>query len=239
MDSQAKWCSKSLVESSLENSKIGKIFEQDRISKYLKNLKFLRPDESKGADETYVFDISFGDLFSDDEKKLDGDNIITEEKKKEILEEMSKTQTLSDAAKAALMSEKELKVIKSENIEEYYNRVVKEFESNTLLSHIHQRNRNLEETELKLVNEILEYEKSSRRNEMKADAETYKKFEMQEINKKKALIQTMTAETRIVEPTEIIIPAIETLYTPNDLSGSTKTKLDNHDIEILNDDDMF
>lgn len=267
MDSQAKWYSKSLVESSLENSKIGKMFEQDRISKFLKGLRFLLPNEPKQSDESYVFDVSFGDLFADSyekkswketrdnlkkddkedlsvllentdiNKSLLGDQIvkIDDDEKKEILSEAVKNSMLSDAARSAILSEEKLKVIANESIDEYYNRIVREFESNSLLPSINARALEINNVNDKLSNEILEHEKISRRNEMSATTESYKKYQLEEKHRKQTIIQNMPpAESRIVEA-----PPLPIIQTISDTDAPLTRVCDEADEKILSMDDDF
>ena len=265
MDSQAKWCAKSFVESSLENSKIGKMFEQDRVSKYLKGLRFLRPDEPKAIDEEYVFDASFSDILGDDYKADDWNNkreqehsiaeikieapIATPTKldnntKLQMVDEAVKAEMLSDAAKAAIISEKKLQKIEPETVDQYYNRVVAEYDSNILLAPIEQRAQHLDDQENSFVKELLEYDSYKRQKEIKTTAEEGRRFQLESKKAMNAAIQTMTADARIVET--IPLPVIESFRADNDNynndnsseAATTKT-VSLSDIKMLESDDMF
>ena len=286
MDSQAKWCAKSLIESSLENSKIGKMFDQDRVSKYLKGYRFLRPNEAKQADEAYVFDVSFGDLLADEyeskswkeereslhekDKRPDFSMLLEnvgkpisdikvttklpeaqttdvlpapkpdDKTKTEMVINAVKTNVLSDAARSALESEKKLKDISSETVEEFYDRICREHDNKELLGHIERRTKTLEETENKFLQEMIEYDSVMRRNEMRATTESYKQFVIAEKEKKRAAMDSMVAPSRVVE-----IPPVqlnETLFDPNELNNDTNQTVkacNDFDTYILEMDDKF
>jgi hypothetical protein len=283
MDSQAKWCAKSLIESSLENSKIGKMFEQDRVSKYLKGFRFLGPAETKQPDEAYVFDVSFSDLLGDEyetktwkeerdslnkndksadltvlleqplknyielndgkNKTSDIDDKIapkpTEEQKTQMINSALKSDILSDAAKAALASEKKLKDIRSESIDEFYNRICIEYDNNDLLKHIERRTKTLEDTDNQFIQELMTYELHARRNEMKATTESHKQFMLAEKEKKRAILESVIAPSHIVEMPPVQID--NTLFNPNDNNSlDIVIKASNElDTMMLNMDDGF
>lgn len=260
MDSQAKWHAKSFVESSLENSKIGKMFEQDRVSKYLKGLRFLRHDEQKMPDEEYLFEVSCSELIAEDYKpddwkaKLDNEadssipispNKLNDQIKSQLITDAVKSEMLSDAAKAALLSEKKLKDVQPETVDQYYNRMLNEFDSNILLGPIERRAKQLEEQDNNFVNEILEYDSYKRQREIKATAESGRLFQLEQKKAANAAIQIMSADARIVET--IPLPNIEQkpddhLYSTKDLSdinGYVTIELTDSDNKILQEDNMF
>lgn len=142
---------------------------------------------------------------------------------------------LSDAARSAILSEEKLKVIANESIDEYYNRIVREFESNSLLPSINARALEINNVNDKLSNEILEHEKISRRNEMSATTESYKKYQLEEKHRKQTIIQNMPpAESRIVEA-----PPLPIIQTISDTDAPLTRVCDEADEKILSMDDDF
>lgn len=288
MDSQAKWCAKSLIESSLENSKIGKMFDQDRVSKYLKGFKFLRPAETKQPDEAYVFDVSFSDLLGDEYegktwkeereslREKDGcadfSNLLenskdvvlsksgnskqesvadvglapkpTDETKAQIISEAIKSGVLSDAAHAAIESEKKLKTIRSETVEEYYNRLCAEYDKGGFANNIEKRNKEIDEIDSQFIKEQLEYQVISRRKEMKATTEAHKQFVIAEKEKNRAIMETMSAPSRMVEMPPVLVfnESNPDLFSPTDLGLPADTIIkasSDFDACVLDADDGF
>lgn len=285
MDSQARWCAKSLIESSLENSKIGKMFDQDRVSKYLKGFKFLRPEETKQPDEAYVFDVSFSDLLGNDygsekwkeereslrpkegctdfsnllENSKDVPNIkITSSKpenttdvaiapkpegevKTQIISEAIKTGILSDAAQAAIESEKKLKTIQPESVDEYYARLCAEYDNGGFDANIEKRTKERDEIDSKFIQEQIEYQTIARQKEMKATTEAHKQFVLAEKEKKRAIMESMSAPSRMVEMPPVQLTQ-DDLFNPSELdidANVTIKACSNYDNLVLQSDDGF
>lgn len=281
MDSQAKWCAKSLIESSIENSKIGKMLDQDRVSKYLKGFRFLGPTEPKQDDESYVYDVTFNELlgdeyetknwkeereslnkgdkvadltalleqplknFSESDKKssVSGEDVKVapppdEKTKAELIDNAIKSNILSDAAKAALASEKKLKTVKPESIEEFYTRICAEYDSNDMLQKIEGKAKQLDDTEKQFVDELMTYERNSRRNEMKATTESYKQFQMAEKEKRRNILENISAPSRIVEMSAINTEIYNVSSLSNDLDGVIRLANES-DMRLLDMDEEF
>ena len=238
MDSQAKWCAKSFVESSLENSKIGKMFEQDRISKYLEGLKFIRHDGQKAEDEQYLFEVGFSELLASDYKNQwnnkNQNAPESAEVKSQIVDNAIKTEMLSAAAKTTILSEKKLQKIVPETVEQYYDRMVKEHEDNILLAPIESRAKILEDQENSFIKELLEYDVIQRNKEIKATAEEGRKFALEQKKAAIAASQTMTADARIVETTPL--PEI---YNTKDLETLVTKPSSDEDILMMESTMMF
>ena len=245
MESQARWYAKGYVESSLENSKIGKMLEQDRVSKYIKGFRFLRPDEQKNADEEYIFDISFGDLLAGDYKKMANINAkneevktpdVVDEKAKTQLEDAIKTEMLSDTARATLKLGNKIKDIEVETIEQYYERITLEHDQRVLTAPLEKRAKSLEDQENKFVEEIINYDNYKRKVEIRATEEEGRKFRMQSKKATENAFNTMSADPNIVEG--ISLPPLEELA--NNTSGKpviiTPSESDSN---LLDSDSMF
>lgn len=244
MDSQAKWYAKSFVESSMENSKIGKMFEQDRISKYLKGLRFLRPDEPKMPDEEYLFEVSCSELVAEDYNAEEWEakrqalhdefvntDLISQNQNKETNKNIN-VEILSDSAKTAFISSKKLKNVVSETVDQYYERVLLEY--GTLLAPIESRAKQLDEQENNFVKEILEYDAYKRQKEIKATAEEGRRFELEQKKATSVAIQSMSADARIVET--VPLPIItDQLYDTKELT----IEANESDIAMLEQDSMF
>lgn len=242
MESQSRWYAKAYVESSLENSKIGKMLEQDRVSKYIKGFRFLRPDEQKSPEEEYIFDISFGDLLAGEYKSRSQNNdeelkipeAIDEKVKSQLVENAIKTEMLSDTARATLKLGNKIKDIEVETIEQYYNRITVEHDQKVLLAPLEKRAKELEDQDNKFVEEIIKYDSYKRKVEIRATEEEGRKFRMQMKKATENVFNTMSADPNIVESPSL--PSLEELANNTKPIVVTPSELD---AALLSDDSMF
>jgi len=112
---------------------------------------------------------------------------------------------LSDAAKAAICSEKKIKNILSENIDQYYERIITEFKNNTYDILIKNKEIERDSQDDLFLKEIIEYDKYMECKKNKVNTEEARKHQLEDKKKTIETIQSMTANDKIIiiEPVEI------------------------------------
>jgi phage/plasmid-associated DNA primase len=227
---QSRWFAKGLTESSFDNSKIGRLFEQDRISKFIKGYKFLRAHENKSENEEYVFDITLGNIMADEygAEKINKNPI----NKDAEVDKAIATGMINKTGKEIVESAKSIKNIKIETIDAYYDRIVREHERGELLDRINKSAKQLDSIEEEFIKSLQRIDNQPYKMATAAAANEY--------NQVKKMQERSIIDNQKAEPNEIIDvqPVSNKLYKRTDLD-SYKSEISDTDKNYLLDEELL